>query len=213
MIVPSPQFLQKFKDTPGALSVAESIAIMNISSLAPEGGIWCEGGTHKGKSAMSALLGAQHPVEFHLIDTEFEKTIPTYLVSNNLRHSITKGATISFIIERFLDYLKKTDLKFSFVFSDAGEHDDEVLEEMKLLEDRIVQNGIICVHDFRNQFTAVERAYNYLLSTGKYEEILIDWNPILDHVRENNLEEGNTSWHVYPELPHSPNFVGALRRK
>lgn len=211
MILPQKEFLNHFKSVPGALSVTESIAIMNISNLAPAG-LWCEGGTHKGKSAMSALYGAQHPVEFHLIDTEFEKTIPTYLVSNNVRPAITHGAKISFIIEKFADYLKKTDCQFSFVFSDAGIHDDEVLEEMKLLEDRIIPKGIICVHDFRNQFTAVERAYNYLLSTGKYQEIVINWQPILEYVRENNLEEGNTSWHIYPDTP-CPNFVGALMRK
>jgi hypothetical protein len=31
-------------------------------------------------------------------------------------------------------------------------------------------------------------------------------------VSVNNLEEGNNSWHIYPENPF-PNFVGALMRK
>lgn len=212
MILPSKEFIDHFKRVSGALSVTESIAIMNVASQAPEG-IWCEGGTHRGKSSMSALQGAKDRVEFHLIDTEFEKTISTQEVSENIGKVLEKGCKLAFIVGRFDDYLKATNLMYSFVFSDAGIHDDEVMVEMKLLEDRIVPSGIICVHDFKNQFTAVERAYNYLLSTGRYEEMSIDWKPIFDYVNENKLEVGNNSWHQYPELPHPPNFVGALRRK
>jgi hypothetical protein len=87
------------------------------------------------------------------------------------------------------------------------------MQEAKLLENRIVQGGIIAFHDYKNQFTEVEIAYDYLLSTGKYEPIGINWQEIFDYVKEHNLEEGNNSWHLYPELPHPPNFVGALKRK
>jgi len=71
----------------------------------------------------------------------------------------------------------------------------------------------IAAHDYKNQFTEVEGAYDYLVGTGKYEPIHINWQEIFDYVAEHNLEEGNNSWHLYPELPHPPNFVGALRRK
>ena len=212
MILPDKEFIEVFKKTPGALSVTESIAIMNISNQAPSGGIWCEGGTHKGKSAMSAIYGATQAVEFHLIDTEFEKTISTKDISTNISSITKNGVRVVFIIEQFANYLKQSDFKYSFVFSDAGIHDDEVMEEMKLLEDKIIPNGIICMHDCGNQFTAVQRAYDYLVSTGKFEPISIDWEPIIEYVRENDLENGNDSWHIYEEHPY-PNFVGAVRRK
>ena len=211
MNIPSKEFIDHFKSIPGALSVTESIAISNIASMAPKGGVWVEGGTHKGKSAASALYGGS-PEDVHLIDTEFEKTISIEEVISNVSKFINTKASMAFIVGKFADYLKGSTYKYSFVFSDAGLHDDEVLEEVKLLEDKLIAGGIICFHDFRNQFTAVERAYNYLLSTGRFEEIIIDWEPIIKYVRENNLEEGNTSWHIYSENPF-PNFVGALRRK
>lgn len=209
---PDQNFLDNFKSVNGALSVAESIAIINIANQAVPG-LWVEGGTHLGKSAMSAIYGAKQAPDFHLIDTEFEKTIPTQQVANNIRKISNIGARLTFIVGSFLEYIKGTDFKFSFVFSDAGVHDDEVMEECKALEDRFVPGGIICFHDKGSQFTAVDRAYDYLLSTGKFEEIKIDWEPIIEYVVKNNLEDGNCSWHSYPDLPHPPNFVGALRRK
>lgn len=212
MIIPSQDFLNHFMGIPGALSVAESICIINIAASAPKGGLWCEGGTHKGKSASSALYGGS-PEEFHLIDTEFEKTINVSDVKRNVSKFVNSKVNIAFLIGEFKEYLKESKGMYSFVFSDAGLHDDEVMEEMKLLEDKVIPNGIICMHDCGNQFTAVQRSYDYLVSTKKYEPIEINWQPILDYVKENNLEEGNVSWHQYPELPHSPNFVGALRRK
>ena len=211
MILPDKEFLDKFKSVNGALSVTESIAIMNIAAMSPPG-LWCEGGTHKGKSAMSAVYGANQPVDFHLIDTEFEKEIPTSVVSENIGAVSRHGCRLAFIIGKFDDYIRNTDYMFSFIFSDAGIHDDTVMEECKLLEDRLVKEGIICFHDYKNQFTAVERAYHYLLSTGKFEEIEINWQPIIEYVRQGDLEANNNSWHIYEENPF-PNFVGALRRK
>jgi len=42
-------------------------------------------------------------------------------------------------------------------------------------------------------------------------KINIDWDKIVSYVNENNLEEGNTSWH-HNELKN-PCFVGAVKRK
>ena len=212
MILPRKEFIEKFKAVSGALSVTESIAIMNIAALAPENGLWVEGGTHKGKSAMSALYGG-HCNTFHLIDAEFEKEISTEEVVKNVSGVAKNKVTIALIIGSFQDYLKNSGGRYSFVFSDAGIHDDEVLEECKLLEDKLISGGILCLHDYKNQFCAVERAYDYLLSTGKFEEIEINWEPIFNYVNSENLEYGNSSWHQYPDLPHPPNFVGALMRK
>lgn len=211
MILPNEKFLTAFKKTSGALSVTESIAIMNIAAQAPTG-LWIEGGTHKGKSAMSAVFGGECKEIFLLIDTEFEKTIPTSEVAANIAASIDKGVKLAFSFESFLSICEKSEDKFAYVFSDAGAHDDEVMKEAQALEDKIIIGGIICFHDFLNQFTAVQRAYEYLVGTGKYDPINIEWEKIIPYVRENNLEQRNNSWHVYEENPF-PNFVGALKRK
>jgi hypothetical protein len=102
--------------------------------------------------------------------------------------------------------------ELAYVMVDSGSHGDGLpMQEVKMLEDRIISGGVILFHDFRSQFSEVEQAYDYLLSTGKYEEIIIDWNPINQYVIEKNLEEGNQTWH-HTEL-ESPNFLGALKRK
>lgn len=75
----------------------------------------------------------------------------------------------------------------------------------------MVSGGIIVMHDLDSQFSAVRQGYDYLLSTGNYEEIKPDWNEINNYVNENDLNVGNISWH-HTEL-ENPNFVGALRKK
>jgi hypothetical protein len=207
MIKPSEQFWKVFKETPGALSTAEAIAIMNIAAQAPRG-TYLEMGTFCGKSAMSAAQQLQYG-EFVLLEPLFDNGEANL----NLSIFLNKEMLIKPIAEYSEDYLKKSvGENYAYVFSDAGSHQDGLpLREVQMLEDRIVSGGVILFHDFRSQFVEVEVAYNYLLSTGKYEEIIIDWNPINQCVKENNLEEGNQTWH-HTEL-ESPNFLGALKRK
>lgn len=218
MILPSQNFIDIFKGTPGALSVCESIAIINIAAQAPEG-IYAELGTHKGKSAMSAMYGLGQGY-FYLLDPIFEDDLTMAEVYNKLIPFSIKRQIIFELVPEFStdffekEFFKKIEMMFSYVFVDSGSHGDGIpMQEVKLLEDRIMPGGIIAFHDYLNQFVEVEGAYNYLLSTGKYDVIPINWQEIFNHVVPNNLEQGNESWHQYPELPHPPNFVGALKRK
>lgn len=215
MITPTKEFLEVFKKTEGALSVAESIAIMNIAAQAPEG-IYIEFGTFKGKSAMSALVALKEGV-FYLVDPIFsdydkEGSVIDYIYCNIDKLPETFKVGVLFEPEISLNVLnKEIPYKYSYVFVDSGSHGDGLpMEEVVLLEDKIEQGGVIAFHDFRSQFVEVELAYNYLLSTGKYEEIPINWNEIIAYVNDNNLEEGNVSWH-HTEMKN-PNFVGALKR-
>lgn len=216
MIKPTEEFLKIFKETDGALSVSESIAIMNISAQAPVNGRNYEYGSYYGKSGMSAMYGLLTP-SINLVDpiyigsenkicqTVFDtlRSAPTNKPSTNREINLTGGYSTD-VIEKNNDY--------AYVFIDSGSHQDGLpMQEVKLLENRMVPGGIIAFHDFRSQFSEVEEAYNYLLSTGKYEEIPINWKEITDYVDENNLEEGNKSWH-HTELKN-PCFVGALKRK
>lgn len=212
--IPTASYIDFFKSTTGAFSVAECIALVNICKQVPKG-LFVELGTHKGKSAIASLYGLPKKGVYYLIEPEFKETQWSFNVMDRIEEAkkmceskIWVGLCGIYSVEyipQFYDY--------SYVFVDSGVHDDLVMVEVKMLEDKMISQGIIAFHDYKNQFTAVERAYQYLLSTGKYEVVPIDWPAILNYVIENNLEEGNNSWHLYPELGHPPNFVGALKRK
>jgi hypothetical protein len=220
MIIPDKKFWEVFKETPGALSSAEALAIMSVAALSPSG-MWLEMGTHKGKSAMAAACGARFPTTFCLLEPEFKdknwESATYYAIEKALIVCEKDYVGVYPFPDYSTDFLVRTDVLntfYAYVFVDTGSHGDGLpMREAKLLEDKIVPHGIICFHDYRNQFVEVEQAFEYLISTGKYEKIDIEWNEIFDYVKENNLEDGNNSWHLYPELPHPPNFVGALKRK
>lgn len=208
MLMPELKFWEIFKKLEGALSTAESIAVYNCALQAPQG-TYIELGSYKMKSAISAIA-ALKPSTFYAVDPEFlnedfvnEITSKLYFGHMNV---VYVGGYSTDILPQHKPY--------SWVFWDSGEHAGEVLQkEKEILEDAMIPGGIICSHDFNSQFTEQTEAMKYLVSTGKFEWIDIDWQPIFDYVKEHNLETGNNSWHVYPDLPHPPNFVGAVRRK
>ncbi len=207
MITPSKEFWKIFKETNGALSCAEAVAIMNLAALAPESS-YLELGTFRGKSAMSALVALKNG-SFDLVEPEFSDK----QICEDVLRVIPKTNNIA--INLIPDYSTNIIQNYNhlcYVFVDSGSHQDGLpMQEVKLLEDRMVQGGIIAFHDWNSQFKEVKEASDYLASTGKYEYISIDWDEINKYVNENNLNEGNLSWH-HTEL-ENPNFVGALKRK
>lgn len=207
MKYPSIEFFEKFKKVNGALSVCESIAIYNLALQAPEG-LYLELGSHKGKSGMSATLGLKDGL-FYLVDPIFEDTELAREVSERVQGVGNLGVVM--VAKYSTDVIEKHN-DISYVFLDSGSHQDGLpMREVKMLEDRVKVGGILAFHDYRSQFIEVHEAYDYLLSTGKYEEVFIDWPSIVSFVGENNLEKGNSSWH-HQELDF-PCFVGALKRK
>lgn len=209
MITPTPEFWKVFKETNGALSCTEAVAIMNIAADVKHNGWYMELGVAYGKSAMAASYSLKEGT-FFLIDPEFSDNERRQQVSKNI-WGINDSMVLCQVADISTNEIPKHDY-YDYVFVDSGSHQDGLpMQEVRLLEDRMVQGGIIAFHDFRSQFVEVEGAYNYLLSTGKYEEIIIDWQPIIEYVNANNLEEWNQSWH-HNEL-RNPKFVGALKRK
>lgn len=210
MILPSNDFWNIFKNTEGALSCTEAIAIMNIAAQAPKG-MAMELGVYKGKSLISSVYGLNYDRVFVLVEPEFKdidwfdevKKIADELESNTNSYIMEANYSTNVITE--YDEL-------AWVFVDSGTHGNGLpMQEVKMLENRMVKGGIIAFHDYQSQFVEVHQACDYLVSTGKYEPIQINWDEIITYVNENNLEEGNSSWH-HTEMKN-PNFVGALRRK
>lgn len=210
MKIPTQNFWDVFKKTPGALSSAESIAISTVASMAPKG-TYMELGVWRGKSTISALQGLSDGF-FILVDPVFEEEEVIREVVGTIAQANPQSVQIN-IVPNYSTNIIPNHNNLAYCFVDSGAHDETVFDEVKMLEDRMVPGGVIAFHDFRNQFVSVEGAYNYLLGTGKYEEILIDWEEIFKYVEENGTEQDNQSWHVYPDLGHPPNFVGALIKK
>ena len=207
---PPDDFWPIFKSTNGALSCAEAIALYNIVSDCEQGD-FIELGSHKGKSSLAIALAMPKVSRLILVEPEFEDRDWAQEVLSKI--STHTGNVPVGYGSYSLDILPIYNV-LSFCFVDSGNHsDDLVMTETKMLEDKIIKGGIIAYHDKGSQFIKVNEAYDYLLATGKYEEIKIEWEPIFDYVKEHDLETGNLSWHLYPDLSHPPNFVGALKRK
>ena len=222
--IPTASFIEKFKSVNGALSVCESIAIFNLAKQVPEKrpdgfqAQFCELGTYKGKSAISAAIGLPDG-NFTLVDPEFSdekwRTEVYTLFKNIFDIKVRISCCEMFSID-FIPTIDKQEFppvrEYSYVFVDSGSHQGGLpMQEVKLLEDRMVKGGIIAFHDWNSQFVEVKEASDYLVGTGKYEYIPIDWEAIVKYVSENDLEKGNQSWH-HTEMDF-PCFVGAVRRK
>jgi hypothetical protein len=234
MQTPNQTNLKSFKETPGAISVCEAIAIFNIALQAPVG-VYCECGTHAGKSAQAAAWGLERG-KFYLIDPCFDldnreawshsvqktpENMPWSYVAKEDFREVVKNKVMAAGNSRLTpvligDYSENFLPKhegYSYVFIDSDDHcGGMAIREAKLIEDKMVQGGIIAFHDYLNQFSDPAAAYDYLLSTGKYEPIHIDWEGIFNYVRDNNLEAGNNSWHEAGSNEF-PRYVGAVKRK
>lgn len=211
MKIPNQNFWDVFKKTPGALSSAESIAISTVASMAPKG-TYMELGVWRGKSTISALQGLSDGF-FILVDPVFEEEEVIIEVVGTIAQANPQSVQINIAPNYSTNVIPNHD-HLAYCFVDSGDHSDDLpMTEVKMLEDRMIQGGVIALHDCFSQFLRVTEAYEYLLGTGKYDPIFFDWEEIFKYVRENDLENGNDSWHQYPELGHPPNFVGALRKK
>lgn len=214
MKIPPINIIEKFTNTFGAMSIAEGLALYNICLQAPNYGNWIELGSHKGRSSTMIASCINENISLNLVEPEFSNIEWANEVFNNLNW-FNKNKNIKFWANYSTEILPEFS-EISFLFVDSGNHGEEIVQSEKpLYQDKIVSGGIIAFHDYgeKSQFTAVSKAYNELISTENYEPILINWDEIFEYLKENNLIDGELSWHVYPELPHPPNFVGALRKK
>lgn len=212
---PPIEFWQHFKNTNGAMSTAEAIFLYNACLEVSDESDWVEMGTAYGKSAIVSLMAWVERNEHMFVMLEPDKSIINDAQKTILKFKKDFGGKIicPILPEYSTQYLERKN-EFAYIMWDTGSHGHELVNKEKpLLEDKIIMGGVLVMHDINSQFIACTEAYNDLISSGKYEELKYDWNEIFDYVKEHNLEEGNNSWHLYPELPHPPNFIGALRRK
>lgn len=234
MITPSKEFIENFKSTPGAFSVCESIALMNITKNVISGNYF-EAGSNAGKSGMSAAYGLPQG-RFFMCD-------PIYDLTNleAWEHTIQKHpANLAWDYAAAKDFKDKVKQRISFAssgkvepvllgsysekeiplhgyytyaFIDSDNHQlERILAETQLLNPQMKSGAIVAFHDFDNQYLSPRQVHTHMIQSGDWENIEINWTQIFDYVRENNLEEGNNSWHEKGS-EEFPKFIGALKRK
>lgn len=238
MIFPTQGQLDLFKATPGAISVHEMVAIMNVVFQAPEG-TFAEMGSHRGKSGSAAAMAMAlaHGATLHMVDPLYDmENLDAWAHScqghpdnawqgareldfkDTVKGAIITASCAQVIPELHGDYsihaipeLHAKHGDFAYVFLDSDQHTYELLkEECDLLRGRMKVGGILAFHDFASQFLGVEQMYREMLQGGMYHEIPIDWEQIKSWVSANGGEQGNISWH-HNENP-APCFFGALVR-
>lgn len=217
---PPIEFWELFKSTRGAMSTAEAIFMYNACLEVDEyeDGVCVEMGTAHGKSALVTLMAWKHKGRktLFLLEPEFSKIDFLSEVHRSIKKFQNRhcdNTTCVLLTNLSTNFLPQYN-EYTYIMWDTGSHGHELVSlEKPLLEDKIIKGGVLVMHDINSQFTACTEAYQELIASGKYEAIEYDWNEIFDYVAKNNLEEGNNSWHQYPELPHPPNFIGALKRK
>ena len=156
MIYPTQAFIKFFKSINGAFSVTEAIALYNILSEVKEG-VYVELGVAHGKSATVAM-DILPKGTFHLVDPEFEQMNHIEDVAFKLR-MVSMDFLLCFNPMYSTDFLVKPPGsydQFSYVMVDSGSHQDGLpLAEVKLLEDRMIEGGIMAFHDYQSQFSEV----------------------------------------------------------
>ena len=212
------EFWEVFKQSKGAMSASEAIFMYNACMQVPNEGVWVEMGTAYSKSAIVSLMAwvDREYYDFHLLEPEFRNDDFLKEALGNLTKFKTKfgGKTFCFFHPEYsTDFLPKHK-QYGYIMWDSGDHGGPLVRSEKaLLEDKVIPGGIIVLHDVFSQFTACTEAYEELIASGRYEPVLYNWGEINAYVVNNDLENGNDSWHQYPELPHPPNFISALKRK
>ncbi len=232
------KIIKKAKDIPGALSLAEMYGLAKtitekIDCVDTLNAI--DLGSHVGKSAfvaLSALSVIDRNDYFELVDPiysedypeEWEKVIKEDITRDALILRVyglldsIPGSDVLLYGEKSIIYLEmyfeedRQEDSVSYVFIDTADHELElVMKEVELLEDVVSPGGLIFFHDYGN-YPGPLKAAEYLVNTGKYEYIDINWEEAIEFLETNGLDESqNNSWHKFEDVKN-PCYLGCVRR-
>jgi hypothetical protein len=122
-------------------------------------------------------------------------------------HNSVSNLDVTLFGNSSMQFLEKFNGPFSYAFVDTDDHQAElVMDEARALENEMAIGALIIFHDYGN-YRGPVLAGDYLLSTGKYEAIMIDWTVANRLVEKHNLEGGNDSW-----APPHHKYLGCFRR-
>lgn len=238
--IPSPEFIELFKTTPGAISLHEFFAISWLTEQAPVGVALCVG-ANAGKCTIAEAIGFARqgkPRTLHLIDTVYDLD-NAEAWKDNRTHTGPQTTGWAWIYEP--DFKEKVQARIvqasdglvtaeligesalkavpdlaksgaAWAFSDADNTMKWLVDGIAdSLADNIVPGGIIAWHDWNSQFIPPKEASDRLVASGHFEYIKIPWGEIKEAVDSIGGEHhGNNSWHH--RETERPMFVGAIRK-
>lgn len=233
------EIIRKAGGIPGAISYAEMVALYQTISkylkvTVDREEIAVDLGSNCGKSSYilaNSFLDLGRTDYIDLIDPIYEETnhplfrevirdafkdhreLQDYINNNFSEIPYQNYKLFPITSIEYLVITKILNYRFSYVFIDSADHEEDlVMQEVKMIENLVAPGGLVFFHDFGN-YTGPVKGYEYLLSTGKYEKIEIDWISAIEFLIDNNLDENdNNSWHKFEGKPN-PNYLGCLRRR
>lgn len=211
MNIPPLEIINLIRETSGALSICEALALSTLAGIIPDQGLMVECGSAFGKSAIATASGYRGPDRtFFLIDplySEAEK-VPMGIISEPYAdvwahcHPYFFGATSEVALPALIhQFGKEPVFSFAWTLIDSGDHSYELAKsETDFVAPRTVKGGLIVFHDLstrwnQSQFSGPRRLFDELLANGGFVEQPIDFNSIKDIVARNGWENGNNSWH------------------
>ncbi len=232
--------LEVAKTLPGAVSMTEMAGLYKTIMMhleAPDGAIAIDLGSHAGKSSITAIAALSEMGRkdyFHMVDPIYnlkneeawkdtiqgsaDKMPWAHVHKPNFKEviktNIDKFSKLQYMLlgisaNQLFDKIRKSPI--SYIFIDSDDHQPErVEEECNKIEDLILPGGLVFFHDYKNQYIGPHLAAEYLVETGKYEEIQIDWGFAKNFTNAHNLEKGNDTWQSYEDM--STIFVGCVKR-
>ena len=220
------EMLEFTKNIYGGVNMSEMVALYDtiIKHLKCPEGIAADLGSHEGKSSVigvAALSFLNRTDDFYSVEViEFGKPG----VKQKVKERITKYSSgkVTLIQSFSSEFIDQHDGPFSYVFIDTDHTLEICMGEAKGLEDKMHSGGLIFFHDFKNQYPAPAQVYAYLIDTGKYEEIKVDWDFAIQLTKEHELEKDDVTFARYDGV-HSPSlselttfeyptFIGCVRR-
>jgi hypothetical protein len=229
--------LELVRKTPGAVSMTELFGLFDtvVNNLQCPMGVAVDLGSNAGKSSFvgSAALSAIFRTDtFHLVDpvydltneeewkNTFQKTVDNlpwgYCKEKNFKKDLLRKLKKVSKLEHVLygvtslTYLKES-RNYSYVFIDSDDHQLDLLhQETRMLLEKVMVGGLIFFHDFMGNYVAPGMTADYMVGTGLYEYVDIDWQKAINFVNKYDLEKDNNTWH-FKDMAN-PNFLGCIKR-
>jgi hypothetical protein len=244
MIITPPQStIDIFKQTPGAISMHEMLAIGWLTEQAPRDGVVMDIGTNAGKGAIAEAIGYQRAGierEMMCIDTVFDLDNKEAWSDNKTQEGpMTTGW--AWIYEpdfkvKVMERIERAGGMFvrpylfgesaltaiprlgrggvAFAFCDADNNQKWLVDGIvDALAQLMVTGGIIAHHDHHSQFIAPHEAQDRLIATGEFEKIKIPWEEVKSAVDSIGGEHPPDNLSWHHKETARPMFVGAIRKK
>lgn len=215
------EVIRRFKSTPGDISVTEAFGIILTlieCGIRDDSGIFVDIGSRSGKSSIpSALIfsAMRNEGHFFLVDPLYSQpgaSVNQHEVASALRPflgsakiQLHMAGAVSF------DFLREYEgPPIDYVFLSCAFRSLELLRmEIHFLDRLLRPGGLVFLHGYGARQAPII-VHKEMQLSGKYENVLVDWNKAKDFCREFGGEEGNIICPLSSDL--FPSHLAVLRR-